>query len=162
MKILFYSNKCQHCVRILNYIKQYNLSNEFNMIDVQSGKELPSHIKVVPTIIDTDIAKPLEGKKAFEYISNQKFFGHPTNNITYWKDKNVPKPEIIEDKKARDIYSKKSYRNIKDKNNNLLENKNVTEIKETNEVNPKRKEQNFKLKKLIDQRRKQDNKFNKR
>ena len=41
----------------------------------------------------------MEGKKAFEYVINQKYFNHPTNNIDYIKN-GVPKPTIEEDQKA--------------------------------------------------------------
>ena len=56
----------------------------------------------MPTIIDTEIEAPFEGKNAFEYIINQKYFNYPTNNIEYWINNNIPKPLIEEDKKAID------------------------------------------------------------
>ena len=41
----------------------------------------------------------MEGKKAFEYVINQKYFNHPTNNIEYTKN-GIPTPTIDEDTKA--------------------------------------------------------------
>ena len=41
----------------------------------------------------------LEGTKAWEYVRNQKYFNHPTNNIEYTKN-GIPKPVIDEDTKA--------------------------------------------------------------
>lgn len=143
-------------------MNEHNLKEEFNMIDVLKNKDIPSHIKVVPTIIDTEIAKPLIGKLAFDYLVNKKFFDHPTNNINYWKDKTVPKPKIVEDKRARDTFIKNTYRDTKDNKNNLLENKPINDFVEQTEVNSKIKEQNSKLKQMIRNRRNQDKNFNKR
>ena len=71
-------------------------------------------VKVVPTIIDSDYKEILEGKKAFEYLHNKKYFNYPTNNILSWKEKEVPNPKIKEDKLAVNFESTKS---ILSKNN---------------------------------------------
>ena len=55
--------------------------------------------ELLNSIIDTEIEAPLEGKKAFEYVINQKYFNHPTNNVEYIKN-GVPVPKIEEDSKA--------------------------------------------------------------
>ena len=68
-------------------------SNEFKFINVDNNK-VPDRIKVVPTIIDSEYKDLLEGKKAFEYLYNKKYFNIPTNNLLLWKDKIIPKPEI--------------------------------------------------------------------
>jgi hypothetical protein len=67
-------------------------------IDEKTAK-VPKHITIVPTVIDTTIESPMEGKKAFEYVINQKYFNHPTNNIEYTKN-GIPTPTIDEDTKA--------------------------------------------------------------
>jgi hypothetical protein len=67
-------------------------------IDEKTAK-VPKHITIVPTVIDTTIESPMEGKKAFEYVINQKYFNHPTNNIEYTKN-GIPIPTIEEDIKA--------------------------------------------------------------
>jgi len=101
MKILFYSNKCEYSKKILLYLEKNNIKDEFKMINVDNIK-LPDDIKIVPTIIDTDLNEVMEGKKAFEYLSNIKYFNNPTNNIEY-----IPKlpenPKIAEDKLASEI-----------------------------------------------------------
>lgn len=100
MKILFYSIECKSCIKLLEYINKNNLENHFKFFDVINTKiRIPENITVVPTIIDTDIEAPFEGKDAFEYLINGKYFNHPTNNIDYLKI-GVPQPSISQDKKA--------------------------------------------------------------
>ena len=98
MKILFYSNKCEYSKKILLYLEKNNIKDVFKMINVDNIK-LPDDIKVVPTIIDTDLNEVMEGKKAFEYLSNIKYFNNPTNNIDYIS-KLPENPKIEEDKLA--------------------------------------------------------------
>jgi len=100
MIILFYSDECEFCKKILEYINKNNLQSNFNLINIYKLAKIPQNITVVPTIIDSTIEAPLEGKTAFEYIINQKYFYHPTNNIDYWINTGIPKPIIEEDKKA--------------------------------------------------------------
>ena len=101
MKILFYSNKCEYSKKILLYLEKNNIKEVFKFVNVDDNK-LPSDIKIVPTIIDTDLNEVMEGKKAFEYLSNIKYFNNPTNNIDF-----IPKlpenPKIEEDKLAPKI-----------------------------------------------------------
>ena len=99
MRILFYSEKCNFCLKLLEYIDTNNLIEYFKMICIDKTNNIPKNIKLVPTIIDTTIEAPLEGKKAFEYVINQKYFNHPTNNVEYTKN-GVPKPTVEEDSKA--------------------------------------------------------------
>jgi hypothetical protein len=100
MIILFYSNQCKFSEKLLEYIKKNNLEKYFKMINIDDDIKIPDNITIVPTIIDETIEAPLEGKDAFIYVVNQKFFNHPTNNIDFWVNKTVPKPVIDEDKKA--------------------------------------------------------------
>ena len=87
-------------MKLTEYISKNNLNDYFNMICIDDNiTKVPSNITVVPTIIDEDVEAPLEGKKAFEYVINQKYFNHPTNNIEFIKN-GVPKPTIEEDSKA--------------------------------------------------------------
>jgi hypothetical protein len=85
---------------MLEYIQKNNIIKNFNMINIDKLKEIPKNITIVPTIIDPKIEAPLEGRKAFEFIINQKYFYHPTNNIDYWVKNCIPKPVIDEDAKA--------------------------------------------------------------
>jgi len=99
MRVLFYSESCNFCLKLLEYIDKNKLGQYFKLISIDKSKNIPGNVTVVPTIIDTTIEAPLEGKKAFEYVINQKYFNHPTNNVEYTKD-GVPKPSIEEDAKA--------------------------------------------------------------
>ena len=102
MRILFYSDECKYCLKLLEYINKNNIEQFYKFICIDSNIKIPDNITVVPTIIDTEIEAPFEGKNAFEYIINQKYFNYPTNNIEYWINNNIPKPLIEEDKKAID------------------------------------------------------------
>ena len=126
MRIIFYSNSCDFCGKLLEYIERNKLNEYFKMICIDDNlKKIPKNIKQVPTIIDTDIEAPLEGKKAFEYVINQKYFNHPTNNVEFTKN-GIPKPTIEEDSKANTsksgtgfIYVDKDKDNEKDDKHNF-------------------------------------------
>ena len=100
MKILFYSTKCKFSLELINQIKDSKFVDEFKFINIDSN-EIPSMIKVVPTIFDENYKDLLEGKKAFEYLFDKKYFNISTNNIHLWKDKLLPKPDINEDTFAK-------------------------------------------------------------
>ena len=92
MLILFYSEQCDFSRKLLHFL--------FNLVNIDKINKIPGNISVVPTIIDSTIEAPFEGKDAFEFIVNQKYFNFPTNNIDYWTKNMVPKPVIEEDRKA--------------------------------------------------------------
>jgi hypothetical protein len=94
------------------------------MINIDELTNIPDNITIVPTIIDSTIEAPLEGKKAFEFVLNHKFFNYPTNNIEFWVNNPIPKPIIEEDNKALDK-TKLSFFNLDEdlkKNNNIINN----------------------------------------
>ena len=95
MKVLFYSDQCKFCNDIIKQLKESDFYNQFNLINVDKNK-VPEKIKIVPTIIDSNYKDLLEGKKAFEYLYNNKYFNISTNNLLLWKDKEIAKPEIEE------------------------------------------------------------------
>lgn len=99
MIVLFYSNQCNSCQKLMDYLTNNNILDFFKLINVDNLQSIPENITVVPTIIDTTIESAFEGKKAFEFIMNQKYFNRPTNNVDYWIN-GLPKPTIEEDKKA--------------------------------------------------------------
>ena len=109
MIILFYSEQCQYCIKLLDYIINNNLKKYFKMINVDTATKIPDNVTIVPTIIDTTIKAPLEGKYALEYLFNQKYFNHPTNNIELWINMGVPIPTIEEDNKAIDKFKLSNY-----------------------------------------------------
>jgi hypothetical protein len=100
MILLFYSEQCILSNKLLEYLNKNNLNEYFKMINIDKINNIPTNITIVPTIIDITIEAPIEGKKAFEYVINQKYFNRPTNNIDYWINNNIPKPAIDEDTKA--------------------------------------------------------------
>ncbi len=127
MKVVFYSDKCEYCKKLLAYLDKYNIKNIFKLVNIDVT-EAPKDIDIVPTIIDTELNQPLKGKKAFEYLLNIKYFNNPTNNIDYVKDL-PPNPDIKEDDKA--VKSKTI--NLEIDNSNTSNTSNTTNVSNTNE-----------------------------
>jgi hypothetical protein len=99
MKILFYSNKCEFSKKILTYINKNEIQNIFKLVDIDTNV-IPKDIKIVPTIIDVNLNQIMEGKHAFEYLTNIKYFNIKTNNIEL-HNKIPDNPKINEDKLAQ-------------------------------------------------------------
>jgi glutaredoxin-related protein len=110
MKILFYSNKCGICNKLLLFLDKNNMITCFDMVNIDTldidklNDELKEKhdfkIELVPTILDTNFNQPIKGTTDIEkYLNANKYFNNPTNNIEYIKYL-PPKPEIEEDKKA--------------------------------------------------------------
>lgn len=98
MRVVFYSEQCDYCNKLLAYMDKYNINSLFKLINIDKTTA-PKDIDIVPTIIDTELNQPLKGKKAFEYLFNIKYFNNPTNNVEYIKE--IPSnPNIPEDEKA--------------------------------------------------------------
>lgn len=98
MRVVFYSEQCDYCKKLLAYMDKYNINSLFKLINIDKTTA-PKDIDIVPTIIDTELNQPLKGKKAFEYLFNVKYFNNPTNNVDYIKE--IPaNPNIPEDEKA--------------------------------------------------------------
>ena len=101
MKVIFYSEHCEHCKKMLLYLNKYNIASLFKLIDIDAN-EVPKEIDIVPTIIDSELNQPLKGKQAFEYLVNIKYFNNPTNNIEYVKE--IPNnPQIPVDELANKL-----------------------------------------------------------
>jgi hypothetical protein len=133
MIILFYSDECKFSSRLLEYIKNNNLTDFFKLVNIDLLDTIPENINIVPTIIDSNIEAPLDGKKAFEYVINHKFFNYPTNNVDFWVNSPIPKPTIEEDNKALDKSKLTFFASLDDDNkvtntNNLTSNKPTTKI----------------------------------
>ena len=179
MRILFYSNSCNFCLKLVEYIEKNNLLEFFKMINIDTTNNIPKNITIVPTLIDTTIEAPLEGKKAFEYVINQKYFNHPTNNVDFVKN-GVPKPTIEEDNKANITKSgsgflyvndgEKKFVDRDDKNNfdNVFGMKSqLTQPTQTNQINqtrqsnqtPQAQPKDPYLENLMSQRNMQDKKL---
>jgi hypothetical protein len=69
------------------------------MVDIDTNV-IPKDIKIVPTIIDVNLNQIMEGKHAFEYLTNIKYFNIKTNNIEL-HNKIPDNPKINEDKLAQ-------------------------------------------------------------
>ena len=64
MIILFYSENCNFCLKLLEYINKNNLGQYFKMICIdEKTSKIPKHITIVPTVIDTTIEVPMKEKK---------------------------------------------------------------------------------------------------
>lgn len=143
MRVLFYSKKCQFSNKILDLMRQNNILNKFKLVCIEEIdiRTLPSSITSVPTLISPESKYPLVGQSAFEFLINKKYFDHPTNNVVYWQNIEVPKPTIIEDKKAQS--SDKKYFGSLNSNNQPINTNKPEIIKKNNalleEVMRKRK-----------------------
>ena len=161
MRILFYSESCNFCLKLLEYINKNNLEQYFKMICIdEKTAKVPKHITIVPTVIDTTIEAPMEGKKAFEYVINQKYFNHPTNNIEYTKN-GIPIPTIDEDTKSGGgfIYVDKD---IEKKFVDKEDKHNFDQVFNFKQLSPQIKNnqaQDNRVNQLIEQRNIQDNKM---
>ena len=128
MRVVFYSEQCDYCSKLLAYMDKYNINSLFKLINIDKSTA-PKDIDIVPTIIDTELNQPLKGKKAFEYLFNIKYFNNPTNNIDYIKE--IPaNPNIPEDEKA--IKSKSLNLEI---NQQSQSNDGINEVFKDNEIN---------------------------
>ena len=101
MRELYYSESCNVCLKLIEYLEKNNIINQFKLIDINKN-EKPKEVDVVPTIIDSDLNQPQKGKQAFEYLLNIKYFNNPTNNIEYVK--NIPPNPKIENDKLASIH----------------------------------------------------------
>ena len=130
MIILFYSDECKFSSKLLEYIKNNNLIDFFKLVNIDLLDIIPENIKIVPTIIDSNIEAPLDGKKAFEYVVNHKFFNYPTYNVDFWVNNPIPKPSIEEDNKALDKSKLTFFASLDDdiKHNNQINNKTTSQF----------------------------------
>ena len=100
MKIFFYSNNCIKCKKLWKIMKEKDMAKKYKTVCIDDNNSLPENITEVPTIIDSDLVDILVGDKAFDYIASLKYFNFPSNNFNNWYNKKIPKPKIVEDKKA--------------------------------------------------------------
>ena len=120
MKELYYSENCNICLKLIEYLEKNNIINQFKLIDINKN-EKPKEVDVVPTIIDSDLNQPQKGKQAFEYLLNIKYFNNPTNNIEYIK--NIPPNPKIENDKLASIHKSDGLEIVNDTQNFYDDNK---------------------------------------
>ena len=87
--ILFYSDRCPHCAKLLYLIKHLGIDANYKYISVDNSQiKLPEIIKNVPTLIVKGMNKPLVGKEVFTWIESLNYVNLQTNNITTVKNPN--------------------------------------------------------------------------
>jgi hypothetical protein len=88
--ILFYSDRCPHCVKLLHTIKYLGTQDNYKYISVDNfaGPKLPDIITDVPTLIVKGMNKPLVGREVFTWIESLQYMHLNTNNITTVKNPN--------------------------------------------------------------------------
>jgi len=90
--IVFYSNRCPYCDRLIKIIQAEQLVNNCQLICFESNPDkIPTIITNVPTIIAQNLSKQLIGLEAIEWVQNKKFFNQTTNNIN---NNNIIYPQI--------------------------------------------------------------------
>lgn len=90
MNILFYSEHCNYCKKLIVLINKKKLIDKFKFICVDTNINLPTDIKKVPTMLVNDIDCVLEGKYAFEWVVNKDYFYLKTNNIMKNNKNKIP------------------------------------------------------------------------
>ena len=105
MKVIFYSNNCVNSTKLLEIIKESNLLQLFKLINMDVNKN--DKIKITPTILDTELIKPVEGIEAFNYINNLKYFNNPTFNTELLKiippNPIIPENELAIENETTDL-----------------------------------------------------------
>ncbi len=88
--ILFYSERCPHCVKLLHTIKHLGTQDNYKYISVDNpaGPKLPDIITDVPTLIVKGMNRPLVGREVQTWIESQQYMYLSTNNITTVKNPN--------------------------------------------------------------------------
>ena len=157
MRVVFYSERCEHSKKLLAYIEKNNIMNLFKLFNIDTNMA-PKEIDIVPTIVDSEINQPLKGKKAFEYLINLKYFNNPTNNIELVKEI-PPNPDIKEDDMAIDnennISSQLNSKLDKEINMNIINNPKPAELHKEQTVS----NVNTSTQKMVNLRQGQDKRF---
>lgn len=87
MNIIFYSSDCKFCYKLMSIMKNMNILQNFKLICTDNNNNLPSNISTVPTLIVSNINKPLEGKEAFVWLNNYRTM--QKNNINIENKKKI-------------------------------------------------------------------------
>tara|TARA_B110000971_G_C19926218_1_gene461668 strand:- start:233 stop:964 length:732 start_codon:yes stop_codon:yes gene_type:complete len=87
LNVLFYSNQCTFCVKILNLIEDVDSVENYKLISIDNNRSNFPYIQRVPTLIVKDLQKPLVGKNAFNWIKTKSQFNRLSNNINHTPNK---------------------------------------------------------------------------
>src|SRR5690606_31326418 len=80
--ILFYSQKCPYSQELIKLLNNENLLNMFQLFCVDNNiNKIPQQIKVVPTLIVSNIPKPLPSNEAFEWVKKMRFIRNQNNSM---------------------------------------------------------------------------------
>lgn len=79
--IIFYSNKCIYCKKIIDLISKENIFDNFKLICIDGNSKNYPYIQRVPTLLLSEKQKPLVGVHAFNYLQAHTQFYKSTNNI---------------------------------------------------------------------------------
>ena len=67
--VLFISNKCNHCMEIVNIIENMNeMTFKINVIDIRNMQQIPTFIDRVPLLLIESENKILHDEELFEFV----------------------------------------------------------------------------------------------
>ena len=92
MNVLFYSSNCNTCKNLLLLLKNEELIHTFKLVCVDDKLDkIPVQIDRVPTMIITNISKPLVAQETFKWIEQIKFIKQEqnNNNIIKYNNNNI-------------------------------------------------------------------------
>ena len=160
MNILFYSNKCVFCKKIVNLINDVDDINSYKLICIDNNINNFKFIQRVPTLLVNE-KKPLVGVNAFKWIQAKNQFNNNTNNINLNPNKNLGKdtnPLIFGDDSNLNLSNTSNKFSDIDEvskiDSNLLDNQKIFTLPEGDRINNKIQKQ--KINKLVSLRTKQD------
>tara|TARA_B100000524_G_scaffold343869_1_gene240445 strand:+ start:261 stop:929 length:669 start_codon:yes stop_codon:yes gene_type:complete len=160
MNILFYSNKCVFCKKIVNLINDVDDINSYKLICIDNNIGNFKFIQRVPTLLINE-KKPLVGVNAFKWIQAKNQFNNDTNNINFNPNKNLGKdtnPLIYGDDDNLNLSNTSNKFSDIDEvskiDSNIINNQKIFTLPEGDRINNKVQKQ--KLNKLLSLRTKQD------
>ena len=121
--IIFYSNKCLHCKKIIDLITNENIIDNFKLVCIDKNASKYPYVQRVPTLIISKDRVPLVGVNAFNFIKANTQFNKKTNNINLNPNSNI----------SQDLNTLLSNSNPKMKSNFNISNNNFSFIEEKND-----------------------------
>lgn len=74
VNVLFFSRKCTTCQNLMKILENEQLISNFKLFCVDDNKgSIPPYIKMVPTMIVSNIPKPLVAQETFNWVQQVKF-----------------------------------------------------------------------------------------
>ena len=91
VNIIFYSKDCKFSEQLITFMHKINILQKFKLISVDNNNNLPPNITRVPTLIVSNINKPLVGTDAFNWLKTINQFNQYTGNINVKVDNDINK-----------------------------------------------------------------------